>query len=184
VNNQDLRDLLSTISLVDSNNSTPEPSQIFFHKSHYGILQEESGFLIGNIGSGKTFWWKTLLSERCRNAIREVTLKMEPTLKFSPSTLYSPGFGKGDSDDYPSSFVVEAILGSGISAKDIWKGIVAKQIWKLQNENSSSPPNFNWVDWCLGERKELENYEIQLQKEGRKHVWLFDELPICARAFF
>ncbi len=124
--------------------SQPPPHQFFVPKSHARALHLNIPLVVGDRGTGKTFWWSALQSAELRGLVEKVA----PDTRIKQSTMLKPGFGKPlDLDRYPSHDVLAVLMKDNRTARHIWKAVM---LWAVADENDLPnlvpwPERVSWV---------------------------------------
>jgi hypothetical protein len=140
--------------------------------------------VVGDRGTGKSYWWTSLQMR----SHREELAKEAPDARIRANTIVIPGFGNAATiqdllslDFYPSPRLIDELLDQ-FSAETIWKTII---VWAVGREAETLPALESWpqkVAW-LSENTEaserlLQAKELELMKADRDFLIIFDALDL------
>lgn len=116
----------------------PDPSGLFVVPGHERALDPDSTIVVGDRGTGKSFWSAALSSPVTRGLIgaqlpRLQLDRLETSWGFSVSTC---------NEDHPSRRVLQQLL-TRFAAEDIWRAVVLRQFAQRYAEDLSGP---DWAD--------------------------------------
>ncbi len=154
----------------------PDPKALYVVQGHERALDPDTTVVVGDRGTGKSFWSAALNGPITRRLIASQLprLRLE-TVKtswgFSVSTRNA---------DHPSRRVLQHLLRAGFGAEDIWRAVIIHQLMNLYREPL---PGDSWADRVRyviddPEREEglLNDISGQLANEGQRHLIVFDAL--------
>jgi hypothetical protein len=173
-----VRSGIQTISETVAHQSTtpPPPEEIYVVLGHEQALNPETTLVIGDRGSGKSFWSAALNGDESRVLIgRQLRrLRLE--------TVYvSWGFSAGQANpDHPSRRVLRQLLGSNFEVEDIWRAVILHQLAQRYGPTWHAkgwPERVRFVsDSPEQEEHMLAEMDDQLGKQGMRHLVVFDAL--------
>jgi hypothetical protein len=159
----------------------PRWAEVFTPSDHQGALDPNRSIVIGDRGTGKSFWSSVLINQDIRNLVA----KQYPRLrldKVEGKLAFSDG---GMAADHPVSSEIATIVGMGYSAEDLWRGVLLRF--------SPFPPagipawNAGWqpiVDWVVADparrNVEFRTLDQALTRAGQTYVLVFDALDVIA----
>jgi hypothetical protein len=159
-------------------------TRFFVPKSHARALNLSVPIVVGDRGTGKSYWWASLQLR----SHREELAKEAPDARIRANTIVVPGFGNAATiqdqpslDFYPSPKLIDELLDQ-FSAETIWKTII---VWAVGREAETLPALESWpqkVAW-LSENTEaserlLQAKELELMKSDRDILLIFDALDL------
>ncbi len=142
----------------------PPLHQLFVPKSHARALHLNIPLVVGSRGTGKSFWWNVLQSEEHRALVE----KHAPDTRIKRSTVVRPGFGPGfgkraDLDRYPSRDALAALLGTGRTAREVWKAVM---VWAVL-EVGDLPSLSSWSERVAWVAEQPERVDRLVQARDR-----------------
>lgn len=176
-----LRELMARALPEDTSRHGQEPElrYTYLPATHAKALRPGSMLVVGNRGSGKSFWWSALQKPELRDAIGK-------DIGINRHTKVSTGFGKRHSpDDYPGKDTLTRLL-EAFDTRSLWRTIVFKQVC-----GQHLPPEFNaltnWknrVAWLKANPEPVEQIFFRIDNELASqeiyHLVLFDALDRTA----
>lgn len=159
-------------------------TRFFVPKSHARALNLSVPIVVGDRGTGKSYWWASLQLR----SHREELAKEAPDTRIRANTIVAPGFGNAATiqdqlslDFYPTPKLINELLDK-FSAETIWKTII---VWAIGREAEALPTLDSWpqkVAW-LSENTEiserlLQVKELELMKADRDILIIFDALDL------
>src|SRR5271163_3278951 len=98
----------------------PRWAEVFTPNEHQGALDPDRGVVIGDRGTGKSFWSSVLISPNIRNLVarRYPRLRLdrvEGRLGFSDAEMMA---------DHPGRAEIATIIGAGHRAEDLWRAVL------------------------------------------------------------
>jgi hypothetical protein len=181
----DLRDLICSAIPAESateHGIPPNLAQFFVPKSHARALHLNVPIVVGDRGTGKSYWWNSLQSRDHRVVLEKVA----PDSRIRSSTIVLPGFGEAATvqgepslDAFPTVRVINELLDL-YPARMIWKAVI---VWAAARGAEALPNLSSWeqkLEWItanaeLSDRL-LQNKEVELLKEDRDLLIVFDAL--------
>jgi hypothetical protein len=154
----------------------PDPPAMFVVLGHERALDPESTIVVGDRGTGKSFWSAALNSSVTRGLIhgqlpRLRLDRVETSWGFSVSTR---------NQDHPSRRVLRRLKEEGYSTEDIWRAVILHQL--MARYLDGLPAN----EWVARVRYVAENPEREegilnqisdrLRTENKRHLIVFDAL--------
>jgi hypothetical protein len=163
-------------------------TRFFVPKSHSRALNLSVPIVVGDRGTGKSYWWTSLQMR----SHREELAKEAPDTRIRANTIVIPGFGNAATiqdqlsmDFYPAPELIDKLLDQ-FSAQSIWKTII---VWAVRRETEAVaealPELESWqqkVKW-LNDNTEaaerlLQSKELELMKADRDMLIVFDALDL------
>jgi hypothetical protein len=103
-------------------NTSPEPKDVFAPRIHRNVLDLSRTLVVGNRGTGKTFWSHVLWAKKGRALVAEAYNL--PELKRVEAVF---GFqGSITNENAPSATVIAAALGKGVEPLIFWQAVLLK----------------------------------------------------------
>lgn len=160
---------------MDASTNPPDPNELYVVLGHERALDPNSTLVVGDRGSGKSFWSAALNSKVSRALIHAQLPRLQldrvkTSWGFSVSTHNA---------DHPSRRVLQRLQGSH-AAEDIWRAVVLRQLTSRYDEEL---PVKDWADVVTyvadnPEREErlLSRIAGRLAADGKRHLVIFDAL--------
>jgi hypothetical protein len=131
--------------------------------------------VVGIRGSGKSFWWSSLLDPDIRSVVPFLGGNIE----------VKGGFGQGSNQDWPDRDELRKLQdGERRQPRLIWKTVVLRQVARTEMPR-------DWegaVDWVSREPSKvaaaLREADERLRRESKKHLAVFDALDTTADSPF
>ncbi len=101
-----------------------QASMTYVPPAHAQALELERPVVEGIRGSGKSFWWKALVSEEHRRFVCQVF----PEARLGDDIDIRQGFGGALGDDAPSKDVLAALMREFGNARAIWRAVIGHQL--------------------------------------------------------
>jgi hypothetical protein len=171
--------ILTSIPADPFQTRDPEPRLIYVPRTHIRALDPDNMLVVGARGTGKSFWWHTLLSDVARAALTPQAPSMQ-----RGELKVSAGWSEQASLDFPDKDVLAALCKAGLEARLIWKTVLLYQV-------SAKPPSLQkWqqrVEWVIANPEEVAQRIIasdtELAANNARHLVLFDALDRTANAW-
>lgn len=174
-----VREALDTVPAEVSHHGThpPDPKDVYVVPGHEKALNPDTLIIVGDRGTGKSFWSAALHSETTRILINQQLRRINLR-----STNVSWGFASEvGSQDYPSHRTLsDLVQKKKLLPDDIWRTVFLHQLF---GRTSWGDGIENWeqrVRWVAenSEKAEARISEINanLRSEGRRHLIIFDAL--------
>jgi hypothetical protein len=181
----DLRELITSAipaEVATEHGIPPDLAQFFVPKSHARALNLNVPIVVGERGTGKSYWWNSLQSRQHRAVLEKVATDS----RIRANTIVMPGFGEAATiqgepslDAFPTVQVVNDLLDQ-YPARVIWKAVI---VWAVAQGAETLPSLTTWPEklaWFtsnteLADRL-LQNKEVELLKEERDLLIVFDAL--------
>lgn len=154
----------------------PDPRAMFVVLGHERALDPESTIVVGDRGTGKSFWSAALNSPVTRGLIhgqlpRLRLDRVEASWGFSVSTR---------NQDHPSRRVLQRLKSEGYAAEEIWRAVVLHQ---LMARYLDAMPGDDWLarvryvaDDPEREERFLTQISDRLRSQNKRHLIVFDAL--------
>lgn len=114
----------------------PPEHQFFVPKTHARALHPNIPIVLGDRGTGKSYWWAALQSRPHRALLEH----QAPDTRINANTLVFPGFGKTvDLGRYPDKDTFGHLLGQGYKSRIIWKTVVVWSAGTFAAEHGLGP---------------------------------------------
>lgn len=158
----------------------PNSAQIFTPADHQGALDPHRSVVVGDRGTGKSFWSSVLTHDVTRGLVassypRLGLDRVEGQLGFSGGEMAA---------DHPSRSVIDTVMKAGYGAEDLWRAVMLKLApFRPQN----APQSDDWTEWTRwvagdGARRnaEFRAFDEALVKENKIYVLVVDALDLIA----
>lgn len=154
----------------------PDPRVMFVVLGHERALDPDSTIVVGDRGTGKSFWSAALNSPVTRGLINSQLPRLrldrvETSWGFSVSTR---------NQDHPSRRVLHRLREEGLAAEEIWRAVILHQ---LTTRYGGAFPADDWLARVRSvahdpEREErlLNDISDRLTAENKRHLVVFDAL--------
>ena len=154
---------------------------VYFPQSHLKALHPDVAVITGMRGAGKTFWCTALQ----KHAVRELIGKRYERSGIRHNTELRTGFGPRPAiDEYPSKYVLHALLEDGTDERVIWRTVLA---WQLAREIHILRQQGDWrarVSYVRRYPEEIDRIfaerDAKLVDEGRHCIVICDALDRSA----
>jgi hypothetical protein len=167
-----LRDALDSLPRDPYQIEPPRARFTYVPASHVRALHPDNMLVVGARGTGKSFWWKALLTEETRLVVAQ----WQP-LPGTQALRVSAGWSDEPRADYPDRDVLASLLNAGFVGRHIWKTVLL-----LHVAPGAFPPDVSrWsarTEW-LRENPEdvaaaLRAADEAAYARGERHLILFD----------
>jgi hypothetical protein len=163
-------------------------TRFFVPKSHARALNLAVPIVVGDRGTGKSYWWTSLQMR----SHREELAREAPDTRIKANTIVAPGFGNAATiqdqlslDFYPAPKLIDKLLDQ-FSAQSIWKTVI---VWAVGRESEAVaealPALESWqqkVKWLNDNTEDaerlLQSKELELVKADRDMLIVFDALDL------
>src|SRR5690606_12604340 len=102
----------------------PRTEDIYLVKGHEKALNLETTLVVGDRGTGKSFWCAVLNGEQTRKLIDQ----QFPRLRLNQCTVSWGHAASRAHTDYPSRQVLEQLIAQGCNAEGIWRTVILHQL--------------------------------------------------------
>ncbi|QHD68348.1 hypothetical protein GS397_15695 [Sphingobium yanoikuyae] len=158
-------------------NTTPEPKDVFAPRAHRNVLDLSRTLVVGNRGTGKTFWSHVLWSRQGRGLVAEAYGLSE--LKRVEAVF---GFqGSITDQNAPSAKVITAALDRGVEPQVFWQAVLLKAYGPVAT--TGLPQDFVGLSEWFAANPEQGERRIREADEARAETVLlvmFDALDTIA----
>lgn len=160
----------------------PEWRHVFTPRDHEGALSPHRTVVIGDRGTGKSFWSSVLVDPQTLGLVakRYPKLKLE---RVYAKLAFSEGQMKAD---HPSPTEIADLIGTGADAEDIWRA-VALSFAPCPPDGMPDYGTGNWrpvVDWVRADPARRNGSFRQINERlvgaGQTYVLVFDALDVIA----
>lgn len=156
----------------------PEPSEIYVVPGHESALNPDTAVVVGDRGTGKSFWSAALNGETTRMVIGRQLKRLR-----LDKVQVGWGFSSGvDNRSHPSRRVLGRLLDDGFRAEDIWRTVILHQL-VAASEDSPFEDAEDWgsrVQRVAGdpemEERLFASVDAELRARGERYVVVFDAL--------
>ena len=161
--------------------NAPRWAEVFTPSGHQGALDPDRGVVVGDRGTGKSFWSSVLISRDIRNLVarrypRLGLEKVDGRLGFSDAEMAA---------NHPGRAEIATIMSAGHNAEDLWRAVFLSF--------APGPPvgipafKSGWkpvVDWVAADparrNAEFRAIDEALKEAGTTYVLVFDALDVIA----
>jgi len=161
--------------------NAPRWAEVFTPNDHQGALDPDRSVVVGDRGTGKSFWSSVLINQEIRNlvATRYPRLgldKVEGKLGFSDAEMAA---------DHPGRAQIAAIIRERYQAEDLWRAVLLRFApfppVGIPAVHSDWTPAVQWVASDPAKRNaEFRILDQALNKAGKTYVLVFDALDVIA----
>lgn len=155
--------------------AAPNLQELYVVLGHERALDPKITLVVGDRGTGKSFWSAALNSPQARALIHAQLPKLHLD-RLETSWGFSVAM---DNQDHPSRRVLER-LQRKFDAEDIWRAVLLRQLTK---RHATGLPTPSWEDAVRsvaadpeGEERQLDQISRQLAATGQRHLVVFDAL--------
>jgi hypothetical protein len=161
--------------------NAPRWAEVFTPNDHQGALDPNRSVVVGDRGTGKSFWSSVLINQDIRNLVA----KQYPRLRLGQiegKLAFSDG---GMAAQHPVSTEIATIAGRKFAAEDLWRAVLLKL---SPFPPIDIPPNSaGWqpvVEWVASDpsrrNAQFRALDLALTEAGRTYVLVFDALDVIA----
>lgn len=156
----------------------PPLREVYVVPGHEKALNPETPVVVGDRGTGKSFWSAALNGEETRLLIGRELRKLR-----MDTVRVSWGFSAAtDNRWHPSRRVLRSLRGQGFEAEDIWRAVLLHHLAGACGLGGW-PAGADWAERVrrVAEAPELEERLLaeahdRLQRLGKRHLFVFDAL--------
>jgi len=156
----------------------PAPASVYVVPGHESALNPDTAIVVGDRGTGKTFWSSALNGEATRMVIGQ-RLKR---IRLDNTRVGWGGSSETSDHNHPSRRVLQRLLDQNFNPEDIWRTVILYQLLE-----ASGPAFFEGTeDWPARIQRVADNPEAearlfasineQLESRGERHLLVFDAL--------
>ena len=180
---QAIREALRNIPEDQAQHGTepPQPDHIYVVSGHERALNPDTSLVVGDRGTGKSFWSAALSGETTRQLIS----RQFPRLNLDTVDVCW-GFASGADSNaaFPTRRVLVKLIRDGFDPEDIWRAVILHQLCQ-----ASEQPGLEgtWRDRVTAiaddpemEENRLAEIDRELTRRGRKSLVVFDGLDRLA----
>jgi hypothetical protein len=161
--------------------NAPRWAEVFTPNDHQGALDPDRSVVVGDRGTGKSFWTSVLISPGIRNLVakrypRLALDTVEGRLGFSDAEMAA---------DHPGRAQIETIMKAGYQPEDLWRAVCLRfapfPAVGIPEVRSDWTAVVDWVARDPGKRNaEFRSLDQQLTGVGKTYVLVFDALDVIA----
>jgi hypothetical protein len=161
--------------------NAPRWAEVFTPNDHQGALDPDRAVVVGDRGTGKSFWSSVLIDQDIRNLVA----KQYPRLRLD-SVEGRLGFSDAEMRaDHPGRAEIATITGNEHQAEDLWRAVLLKfspfPPVGIPERSAGWKPVVDWVIADPGRRNaEFRALDQALTKAGKTYVLVFDALDVIA----
>ena len=159
----------------------PQWAEVFTPHDHQGALDPDRSIVVGDRGTGKSFWSSVLINQGIRAIVAEqypsIGLdRVDGRLGFSDAEMAA---------QHPGATEIASIMETGHSAEDIWRavllGLAPFPVEGLPPTNSGWRSVVDWVATDPARRNtDFRALDSMLTQAGKRYVLVFDALDVIA----
>ena len=161
--------------------TAPRWAEVFTPIDHHGALDPNRSVVVGDRGTGKSFWSSVLINQDIRNLVA----KQYPRLgleKVEGKLAFSDG---GMAAQHPASTEIATLMGQGHAAEDIWRAVLLSfSPFPPADLPASTAGWLPVVEWVVADparrNAEFRALDQALIKANRIYVLVFDALDVIA----
>jgi len=162
--------------------NAPKWAEVFTPTDHSGALDPNRSVVIGNRGTGKSFWSSVLVDQKTRNLVagrypRLGLDKVEAKLGFSNAEMNA---------EHPGPAEIATIIAAGHVAEDLWRAVLLS-LSPFPPTDMPKAGQGNWksaVDWVASDparrNADFRALDQALIAAGKTYVLVFDALDVIA----
>ena len=161
--------------------SAPRWADVFTPEDHQGALDPDRVLVVGDRGTGKSFWSSVLINQEIRDIVAEqypsIGLKsVDGRLGFSNAPLAA---------DHPAPSEIATIMAAGHSAEDLWRGVLLRLSpvppAAIPDSTAGWQPVIDWIAADPARRNsDFRTLDQILTNAGKRYVLVFDALDVIA----
>jgi hypothetical protein len=161
--------------------NAPRWVEVFTPNDHQGALDPDRSVVVGDRGTGKSFWSSVLINQEIRNLVakrypRLGLDKVEGKLGFSDAEMAA---------NHPGRAQIAAIIKGGYKAEDLWRAVLLRFApfppSGIPAVQSDWTPAVDWVTADPAKRNvEFRALDQALTEAGKTYVLVFDALDVIA----
>ncbi len=158
----------------------PNSAQVFTPLDHQGALDPHRSIVIGDRGTGKSFWSSVLTHDEIRNLVAP----SYPALDLD-RVQGRLGFSDGEmAATLPTRPTIDEVMKVGHEAEDLWRAVMLK-LAPVRPENAPTSDDWNqWTAWVANDparrNAQFRALDEALVRENRIYVLVFDALDLIA----
>jgi len=161
----------------------PQKENVFTPADHAGALDPHRAVVVGDRGTGKSFWSSVLIDRDIRNLVAQLYPRL-------PLAQVEAGLGFSDdrmTEDHPTPSVIANIVNEGYSAEDLWRAVMlclAPIPTPGAPNVGPSPDWLKWTQWVAADparrNAAFRALDEALARQNRIYVLVFDALDLLA----
>ena len=162
--------------------NAPKWAEVFTPNDHQGALDPDRSVVVGDRGTGKSFWSSVLINQDIRNLVakrypRLGLDKVEGKLAFSDAEMAA---------EHPGRNEIATIAASGHAAEDLWRAVLLRFApFPPAGIPTASPGKWlSVVEWVAADparrNAEFRALDQTLTKAGKTYVLVLDALDVIA----
>lgn len=101
----------------------PDPRYVYVPRAHVRALDPDNMLVVGGRGTGKSFWWNALLSERARAVIAPSVPALQRT-----RVVALRGWSPDNRAEFPDKDTIASLRAGGVAARTLWKTVFLAQV--------------------------------------------------------
>ena len=170
-----LRELKGKTAEIAS--AAPDWERVLTVREHEGALDPSRPVVIGDRGTGKSFWTSALLDENRRKHLSSVYSRLH-----LDNLIVELGFGGDEFNSvHPTSHELSDLLKHGFSAEAIWRAVILsvapQEVRPAEAHEGSWRDRVRWVTEDPAQRRDqFQKIERYLQEKGKRLLVIFDAL--------
>lgn len=170
-----LRELKGKTAEIAS--EAPAWQRVLTVREHEGALDPSRPVVIGDRGTGKSFWTGALLDEDRRKRLSSVYSRLQ-----LDDLVVELGYGGDEfNSSHPSSNELSDLLSKGFSAESIWRtvilSVVPAKVRPMEATSGAWRDRVQWVAEDPAQRRDcFQKADKYLQEKGKKLLVIFDAL--------
>ena len=163
--------------------NAPRWADVFTPPDHQGALDPDRPMVIGDRGTGKSFWSSVLISNDIRNIVAAEYPKLalqsvEGRLGFSDAAMAANA-------SHPSATEIATIMQAGFKAEDLWRAVLLRMAPFRPHGMPDAAQNWQAaVEWVVADparrNAEFRALDRDLMQAGKRYVLVFDALDVVA----
>lgn len=156
----------------------PAPASVYVVPGHESALNPDTAIVVGDRGTGKSFWSSALNGEATRMVIGQQLKRIR-----LDNTRVGWGFSSETSNrNHPSRRVLQRLLDQNFNPEDIWRTVILYQLLEASGQaffegTEDWPARIQRVaDNPEAEERLFASINEELESRGERHLLVFDAL--------
>lgn len=156
----------------------PAPASVYVVPGHESALNPDTAIVVGDRGTGKSFWSPALNGEATRMVIGQQLKRIR-----LDNTRVGWGFSSETSNrNHPSRRVLQRLLDQSVNPEDIWRTVILYQLLEASGQTFFEGTD----DWSARIQRVADNPDAderlfasineELESRGERHLLVFDAL--------
>lgn len=159
----------------------PNWANVFTPADHQGALDPHRSVVIGDRGTGKSFWSSVLIDQSIKNLVA----RSYPQLGLD-RVVAKLGYSSGEmAASHPARSGIADIMRAGYSAEDLWRAVILRLAPQPPENAPENDKNWQtWTQWVRDDparrNSEFRALDERLSSRRQVYVLVFDALDLIA----